>query len=110
MKGGFNVEVVVTKHALERFKNRCNTNACEKTIINLLRSKRFIEPGKKGSEIIESGGFVWVIYKTRKQIFVKTILSSLKEYEVKRPHKLHDYNEVEYYKWEKSHNKKRLVI
>lgn len=94
-------EVIVTNHALDRFKERGNPHATKEQIIGLFKNQpiNMPEPAWRGRETVQCGAWVWVINRTRTKTAVTTCLGSANDYHIKRPDRMGDSAETAYAKW-----------
>ena len=101
-------KIVVTRHALKRYMERGNPNAQEDSIVKMFRKgASAIEPAWRGKEIVECGGYVWVVERTHTKVTVATCYGKLEEYKVKQPDKVGNMDEVAYTKWIRTQRKRK---
>jgi len=82
------MNIMVTKHALERHMLRVGTGTTAVAVEHLFKKVpyRVIEPADEGAIIVELKSVIWVIHRTSSRITVVSCYGPASLYTVKRPH------------------------
>lgn len=101
--------IKATPHVVNRWRQRIGTEKTKEEIESIFHRNNYVrlEYGHTGKLIVECGGYVWVIARTRRSITIHTVYCTYDKYKEKCPDKEKAQQSYEVFKWMKQQRKSR---